>query len=313
MSMSKFKKTCIVGALLVSFNTVAQQAPTVDTYDTIYTSNLGESIAADVGALSNNGSDVHGNMHNATNASIEYTNWKADRAGSDDPFRRIAEGYKIEKDFEKDQYVETTYKPFVDSFIALSIQNKETNIQDRKGFRDDTITEIYESSFADNELDAETYSAEYDLYLEQKSTRSVMYYELRQSEIARAGIDSHANNQSQNTFTGNRSHTATTNLLGIISADIAAQKTLIRDAFIDNYEAVNTSNAFGSDALTLANNFSGDCPACNLPVPDVTPIADPVEPEPTPPPVYRPPIDDCFEGRWGGGNWRDPRHFYKCP
>lgn len=266
---------------------------------------------------SNDGANVHANMHIYDNASVEYESWKTNRDNVEDPFKRVAEGYQIEKNYNKSQYTEGTYQPYVANFIATSFKQKDADILDRKAFRDETINYMYEISLDGDKVNTETYNAEYELYLEQKDSRASAYYETRQVEIASVGIDTYANNHSQNNFTGSRSHTATENLLGMISTDITTKKNLIRNAFVDNYEGVEASNNFGAEAKELASNFSDECPACDLPAPIVNPLTDPVEPVTEPPTTYRQPINKCSDVRWSETGItpydNDPWHFYTCP
>ncbi|MCF2900918.1 hypothetical protein L1267_10935 [Pseudoalteromonas sp. OFAV1] len=251
---------------------------------------------------------AHGNAHIASNAKVMYDYWKNNKdTGATDPFQRISQGYSQNSAQDKDNVEATTLSEIYADYIETASKFTTDDIKSRKLERDASVESAYEFAYDydDEVLNNEKYNQKILSFRDRRLTQSLIHNEERQQRIASITSVKNRSIDNINSSISQNSYNATINFIALMKSDLKDNKQAIYNKFGDNIVKANSVSSTTSDTLSMAMDFSNECPACQF-------IADPVVIEPIAPPpdevddpIYNPPIEQC-----GGPEWRDGMLIY---
>ena len=257
---------------------------------------------------------IHNNASVYAGAKALYSDWKSNQTKENDPFRRISQGYLLEKETDTTSEANKLIVDVLD-FRTSVAKSSEDEWVIRKGERESATRTAYELSVGDDgTVNSAKYLSEMNNYLDDQATNSGIFYENRQSDVAEISSATNKTYGTINSIVSSDTHKATINIIQLMAEAKDDAKSNISGSFSDNYTRMLTSRSNGESAVTIASSFSSDCAACAFET--TTPEAI-VEPEP------EPVIDDDNGGGYipaedlcnnNGGNkpWDDLNIYYEC-
>lgn len=257
--------------------------------------------------------ELHNNAHQSAGAQQMYDAWKSNKSHTLDPFKRISNGYTAEYGSQNATLAETLLSDsYSESVIAIN-EFVKADIALRKSNRDEGFSSAYSMSNSDEGFNTDLYNEEISAFRAERLNDSELHYENLKQLIASHSVSSSTSIDAINVDNGQKTYSATVNILSLMDNEISSNKNDLLALFEDNLIRVGDATAQSAETAILAAAFSSDCPACtSTPAMPVAPVTGPPPPPPvTTPPIYNPPIDDCgiIDGGWAGSKGI----YYKCP
>lgn len=248
----------------------------------------------ELGSLS--AEQIHMDSHTNAGATAMYENWKSGHRKSDDPFRRISEGYRLLHDETVQASFQDTVVPTINSYLETSDSSIRDLINERKEVRAARLADAYNESYVDGEFDHETYNSLIESYKVEKRTSSDLFYESRLNRLRQLSVANNSVNATVNEDSAEKVYSASNNIIIQMQNDFTNRRAELYANFSENLTRRRESADVAAETQEIANEWSDECPACTFYI-DPQEI---VEPEPVPEapdledtPVYNPPPDRC--------------------
>lgn len=127
---------------------------------------------------------IHNNASVYAGAKALYSDWKSNQTQENDPFRRISQGYLLEKETDTTSEANKLIIDVLD-FRKSAAKSSQDEWIVRKDGRGSATRTAYELSVGDDgAVNSAKYLSEMNNYLDDQATNSGIFYENRQSNVA---------------------------------------------------------------------------------------------------------------------------------